>query len=628
MKKQVLEINRSGFILGGEPFYVASGEMHYFRFFKEGWRRRLQLMKDFGLTVVQVYVPWNLHEPEKGKFCFEGNLDIKAFLELCAEIGLYVFFRPSGYICSEWDFGGLPYWLLKEDVYIRTSDPGFMTHLRAYYERLAKEFTPYLSTNGGPIIAVAVENEYGSFTDDIEYIETIRNMLLALGVDVPLFSANAHEAFKYGNGTVKENWNGFDCHCMNDEIKELILKHQPDKPIYIAEFWSGITQQWEGCFLRKSAEDVAEMYKSQLESDAYVNFYMFCGGTNFGFYNGALVGKFSADKPDATNKYIPFVTSYDNDAPVTEQGTITKKYEICKKVLAEYLASKGIPNHAVEETTALKDYRVQAIKNIAWTKSTALFANLKNISPRIEESARPKTFEQLDQAYGFVLYSTYVRHTDKQERQLKIEGLHDRATVYANGEYIGTYMRDREMPPIRFQVPKEGVKLDILVENLGRVCYGVGMLKEYKGILDYVRIEVLEEDGAVYPWNYTHKTGWINYSLPMMDLSGLEYDGIVKEDCPAFYQGEFKAEPGVDTFLDMGELKKGVVWINGFNLGRYWEVGPQKRLYVPGELLKETNIIEIFELYAPSEKPVVSFEAEPELDSIPINQEFVRSQLG
>lgn len=627
MKKQLLQINQKDFTLGGEPFYIASGEIHYFRFMKDGWRRRLQLMKDFGLTVAQVYVPWNLHEPEKGRFCFEENLDLGEFLKLCEEIGLYVFLRPAGYICSEWEFGGLPYWLLKEDICIRSSDAGFMKHIKAYYERLAKEFIQYLSTNGGPIIAVAIENEYGSFTDDYTYIRELGKIFVELGVDVPLFTANADEVFKYKIGSCPEYWNGLDCHYMTEEIRKRMCENQPDKPIYIAEFWSGITEQWDGCFMRRSAEEIAEMYKNQLEAGAYVNFYMFCGGTNFGFYNGALVGKYGADAPEAPNRYIPFVTSYDLDALVTEQRTTTKKYDLCKKVLADYLKSRGIENHA-SKSGVQPEHGIQKIDKIELKQAAPLFGNLENISVKIAESAKPQSFEKLDQDFGFVLYSTHIRYTDDQMRQLKIDGLHDRATVYANGEYIGTYMRDREMPDIKFRVPPAGLQLDILMENLGRVCYGLAMLNEYKGILGYVHIDILEEDGKVYPWNYTFKTGWKHYSLPMRDLSALDYSLRTMSDCPAFYKGEFEAEPGIDTFIDMGKLKKGVVWINGFNIGRYWEVGPQKRLYVPGELIKEKNTLEIFELYALKENPIISFETEPELDSIKIDDKLVLSQLG
>ena len=303
MEKTKLIIKKDGLLLGDKPFYLASGDFHYFRTQKEGWRKRLRLMKDFGLTAVQTYVPWNLHEAEKGQFNFEGNLDLSEFLSECAQIGLYVMLRPGVYMCSEWDFGGLPYWLRKEkDLCIRTSDPKFMKHGREYYTRLSKEFLPHLSTNGGPIIAVAVENEYGSFADDREYIKATGDLLAELGVDVPLFTANGWEPMKLKNGSNREYWNGLDLHELTPQAKASIDSFQPDKPIYVGEFWGGRSQQWGGYFGRQTPQAVADKYKNLLEKGAYVNFYMFCGGTTVGFNNGALVGKFGMDALDAPNR--------------------------------------------------------------------------------------------------------------------------------------------------------------------------------------------------------------------------------------------------------------------------------------------------------------------------------------
>ena len=329
--KNLLEISNNGLTCDNKPFYLASGDMHYFRHFKSGWERRLRLMKDFGLTAVQTYVPWNLHEPEEGIFCFEDNLDVSAFLELCGKIGLKVIFRPSGYMCSEWDLGGLPYWLLGKNVDIRTSDEGFMKYLRKYYEVLAPRFVPYLSTNGGPIIAVAVENEYGSFSDDNEYIRAVGDMLKELGVNVPLLTANGVEPFKMHPGSTTDYWTGVDCHSLTEEAIEDKYKYQPDMPIYIAELWGGRSQQWGGHFLRQTPDAFSENYKKHLELGAYINTYMFCGGTNFAFRNGALRGRYGADVPGAPNRYIPFATSYDVDAPVSEHGVPTEKYFKCKK---------------------------------------------------------------------------------------------------------------------------------------------------------------------------------------------------------------------------------------------------------------------------------------------------------
>ncbi len=588
MDKTRLVIKKDGLELNGKPFYLASGDFHYFRTLKDGWRRRLQLMKDFGLTALQTYVPWDLHEPEEGEFHFDGNLNVSEFLELCKEMGMYLMFRPSVYMCSEWDFGGMPYWLLKErDMCVRTADPKFIAHLRAYYYRLAKEFIPYLSTNGGPIIAVAVENEYGSFADDREYTRAVGDLLKEVGVDVPLFTANGWEPMKLKNGSQKDYWNGLDLHALTPVAKDSIEAYQPDKPIYVGEFWGGRSQQWGGHFKRQTPEEVAEKYKNLLETGSYVNFYMICGGTTFGFQNGDLVGKYGADIPGAPNRYIPFCTSYDVDAPVSEEGRATRKYEMCSAVLKEYLLNNGFEEFTKNIKDPEKEYKSQRIESIKMTESADLLRNVENIAAAIQKSGKPITMEDMAQAYGFVFYSTYIYYTDDKRRMLNIQGLHDRAIVFGNSEYLGTCMRDRQSKPITFNIPEEGLKLDILVENMGRVNYGTAMLNEYKGIVDYVKIELLEEDGSLYPWNYTMKAGWTNYSLPMKDLSKLDYSIPAEAKKPAFFKGEFKAEPRVDSFLDMNGWDKGVVWIIGFILGRYWKIGPQRTLYIQGELIKE-----------------------------------------
>ena len=631
-KGYMLEIGEKSLTLDSKPFYLASGEMHYFRFFKDGWKRRLKLMKDFGLTAVQTYVPWNLHEKHEGEFDFSGNLDLSAFLGMCDEMGLKVMFRPSPYMCTEWNFGGLPYWLLnKKGIDIRTSDPIFFGCIKKYYERLAKEFIPYLSTNGGPIIAVAVENEYGSYSDDGEYVKMMGDLLKELGVDVPLYTANGWEPFKLKNGSRKEYWTAFDTRELTENIINAHNDYQPDKPLYNAEFWDGALQQWSGFFQRIPSDDVASRYKASLEMGAFINFYMFCGGTNFGFNNGALVGRYEADDPNAKNRYIPYITSYDYDAPVNEQGEPTEKYFACKKILKEYLLSHGFEFGGTDEfeSDSVKKEHIQKIENVKLNRSADLLENINALAAKTVKSSAPLTMEDLNQDSGFILYSTDIGYTDDAERFVNIFGLHDRATVYANGEYIGTYMRDGDDEPIKFKVPKTGLTLDILVENLGRVNYGSAMYFDKKGICDYVKIEVLNPDGTIYPWNYTMKTGWTNTSLPMENLDRLDYTKSARDNLPAFYSGEFAAVPGEDTFLNMRGWDKGFVIINGFNIGRYWSIGPQETLYVPGELLKEKNTVTVFEIHSPKAERTLLFDDKPSLDTVePPNFDTVTANLG
>ena len=513
----------------------------------------------------------------------------------------------------------MPYWLLnKKGIGIRTSDPIFAGCIKKYYERLAEEFVPYLSTNGGPIIAVAVENEYGSYSDDGEYVKMMGDLLKEIGVDVPLYTANGWEPFKLKNGSRKEYWTAFDTREITENLINAHNEYQPDKPLYNAEFWDGGLQQWGGYFQRISSDDVTSRYKESIEMGAFVNFYMFCGGTNFGFNNGALVGRYEADRPEAENRYIPYITSYDYDAPINEQGEPTEKYFACKKILMDYLTANGFEFGGTNkfEYNAADDDHLQRIDNVKMNRSADLLQNIDALAAETVRSSMPRTMEDLNQDSGFILYSTEIRYTDTAERFVNIFGLHDRATVYANGIYAGTYMRDKNDEPIKFTVPEAGLKLDILVENLGRVNYGNAMYFDKKGICDYVKIEVLNPDGTIYPWNYTMKTGWINTSLPMENLDGLDYTKTARDNLPAFYTGEFDAVPGKDTFLNMRGWNKGFVMINGFNIGRYWSIGPQEALYVPGELLKEKNIVTVFEIHTPKSDRTLLFDDKPSLDAV------------
>ena len=609
MDQAVLQIHPDGLTLGGKPFYLASGDMHYFRFLKSGWRRRLQLMKDFGLTAVQTYVPWDLHEPEKGQFCFSDNLDIGAFLAMCQDIGLKVLLRPSVYMCSEWDFGGLPYWLLKDpDIALRSSDPKFIEHMQSYTRRLCREVVPYLSTRGGPIIAVAIENEYGSFGTDDDYLAITRQTLIDCGVDVPFFSANGSDIFKLTNGNLPGVWAGVDLKgdCTADAAR--VKAYQPDQPVLISEFWAGCAQQWGGYFNRQTAEQVAAAYEKALHAGAYVNFYMFCGGTNFGFMNGALESKYRVDRPGAPDRYIPFATSYDVDALISENGAPTEKYYACKRVLANFLHQPSNEQRITVPT--------QSIAPFTLTETAPMLDQIDALCTRRVSTVLPRTMEAMDQAYGFILYTTELPHYDDRLYRLEIAELHDRALVFGNGVFLGSQMRDRTGNPISFRIPPEGIRIQILVENMGRINYGFAMQYDRKGILGAIRLNIQNPDGSCL-WNYAMVQNWTTESLPLSDLGRLRFSSSpAPAQCPCFYRGIFTARPGVDTFIDMSAWNKGNVWINGFHLGRYWHVGPQQTLYVPGELLNECNEVIVLDLHPQPETPPVVFIDQAKLDSI------------
>ncbi|MBQ7901803.1 MAG: beta-galactosidase [Clostridia bacterium] len=593
-----VEIKKDGVYLSGEKFFLVSGDMHYFRIHPQGWDRRLKLMKDFGLTAVTTYVPWNLTEPKPGEYNFEGMADICLFLELAHKNGLKVILRCSPYLCGEWEMGGLPSWLLKDrTLCLRSGDAAYMAAANRYNKVLCDKIRPYLYTNGGPIILVGLENEYGSFGDDREYLQALCDFYRNENIDVPFVSANGVDEFKYINGTLPDNWNGIDHSAHPDSLVqfEKLKKYQPDKPLMSGEAWTGSIQFWGREFKKgESGQYMAEYFKKALEMGVCVNFYMFCGGTNFAFTSGALlnVGK---------KGYAPLMTSYDYDAPVSEEGTPTGKYFALRDVLDEYLGKEKRPH--VNPFA----YESQKIEHAGLTQAAQLFDNMDALSAKRVSANRTICMEDVDQDYGFICYKSKIRYTDPRVRYLEIDDLADRATVYIDGTYIGTYMRDAENPPISFTVKEGGSELTILVENMGRINYGYGIY-DRKGILGAVRVRIENPDGT-FLYNYANNMRYTIDCLPLKSIDGIDYkDASAPADTPCFYKDTFDAKAGVDTFADMAGWHKGVVWINGFNLGRYWEIGPQRTLYVPGEILKEKdNVIEVFELHAPKDDMSVSF---------------------
>lgn len=582
----MLEFNEKEFFLDGKPFCLAVGDMHYFRTLPKGWERRLRLMKHFGLNTVQTYVPWNLHEEEEGSFCFDGHLDLSAFLKLCQDLGLYVFLRPSGYICSEWDCGGLPAWLLR-DPYMqpRCSYPPFLEALEKYTKRLAKEFVPYLSTNGGPILAVCVENEYGSYGNDRNYLDFLCKLYRDCGVDVPLYSTDGYFFQNMTNGMLDGCFAGANFRIEGEIARKAVKKLRPEYPFFVGEYWSGHAMYWGEPTYRREIPPIVESLDEIYKNGGFLSYYMFCGGTNFGFLNGANESTVSYDAPEGTpRKYLPMMTSYDTDALVGEDGVPTEKYFACREV---FLKNSAVPTPA-EPLPQAPEF--QELGTIQLTEAARVLDQLDCLASHVVKSVAPMSMEALGQNFGFVLYRTQVSdtHNDKPH-SLNIRTLRDRATVYENGKYRGTYMRERAYEPVQLLPGKDGVTLDILVENLGRANFD--RIIDRKGILGPV---TLDDPCRLF--------GWTQYCLPFKDLSRVEYapvDSIVIDDeTPVLLRGTFDADDTKDAFLHMKGFGKGNVWVNGFNLGRYWEIGPQETLYLPCDLLKKTgNVIEVLDLH-------------------------------
>ncbi len=575
-----LEIGKDSLTLNGEAFYLASGDIQYFRIHSDEWKDRLTKMKAFGLTAVQIYCPWNLHEPKEGVFDFEGILDLGAFLRICDELGLKVLLRPGPYICAEFDFGGLPWWLLKDrHMRLRCADSKYLAKVDAYFERISKEFLPYLSTNGGPVIAVCVENEYGTFGADLDYLEHLKNKLTACGVDVPLYQTDnsAHgTAFTAPLGI----WQGINYRLDSKGVIGVLRAYQADKPAFVGEYWSG---RAVFCGENGDSRDIAPIvksYKDALDLNAYLSFYMFAGGTNFGFMNGALVSK----PFDGNGEMIfrPYVTSYNCDALLSESGRATEKYYACKNVLSEHLCKTA-------DASRLPEPSFQTAK-CDLDKTAPLFENLDKLGSAVK-APEPLTFEELDCPYGYVLYSVTLPHGIDIELPITVDKVRDHAIVFIDGERKGEIYRDRPAPEIKCNAKKPH-RLDILTENMGR-NNSRPQFAEEKGILGEVKFG----SSRVYGFTCTPLSllSPINGSPFHIDLSILDFTNE-SSDMPRFMRGIFEAKAGIPTNLSIEGLGKGFAVINGFHIGRYWNIGPQNSLYIPGGLLRDgENELILFE---------------------------------
>ncbi|MEK6570179.1 MAG: beta-galactosidase family protein [Bacteroidota bacterium] len=553
--------------MNGKPYRIFSGEMHYSRIPQEYWIDRLLKAKAMGLNTICTYIFWNLHEPQPGRFDFSGRLDVAKYIRTAQEIGLNVTIRPGPYVCSEWDLGGLPSWLLKDkDIKLRCSDPKYLKAVERYIMRLGKELKGLQVTSGGPIIMVQIENEYGSYGNDKEYLRTLKSMFQKAGFNVPFYTSDGGADYLLESGTLPGvlpvvNFGGSPA-----EEFGTLAKFRSGIPHMCGEFWCGWfthwgDTKWGGSDIEKQKEEI----KWMLENNKSFNLYMFHGGTNFGWMAGA----------NYSTKYEPDVTSYDFDAPLDEAGRPTRKFFIVRDLLAKYQPEDVVLPALPDSLPAIE------IPEIELTEVASLFENM----PSPKNSPQPKSMEELGQDYGFILYRTKL--IGPKSGNLTITDLRDYGQVYINGTFIDTVDRTRNENSIRLQETKgEHPVLDILVEAMGRINFGQQLI-DRKGITERVTLRGIT------------LMNWEVYNLPMgvSYLKKLKFSQRDTSDSPKFFGGSFELAQTGDTYLDMSKWKKGVVWINGHHLGRYWEIGPQYKLFVPAPWLKRgKNQVIVFDL--------------------------------
>lgn len=560
------------FLLDGKPFQIISGEIHPARVPREYWQHRIRMAKAMGCNTIAAYIFWNYHEAEPGVFDFEtDNRDLREFFRLVQEEGMWALLRPGPYVCAEWEFGGIPPYLLRvPDIKVRCMDPRYMAAVKRYLKRLAAEIRPMLCTQGGPILMVQIENEYGSYGNDKNYLEALRRIWLDNKVDVPFFTGDGATPYMLDAGSIEGAAIGLDPGSGEGAFAQATLKN-PNVPSFSSETYPGWLTHWGEPWARPGTEGLLKEVQYLLENRKSFNFYVIHGGTNFGFTAGANSGG---------KGYEPDLTSYDYDAPINEQGRPTPKYFALRELLARHVGQ--LPD-VPEPIPAVE------VPDVAMTAFTSVWGNL----PKPVFSVQPKPFEAYEQDYGFILYKTKL--IGHKSGKLAITDLHDYATVFLNGAYVGSV--DRREGQTGIDLPKSDVKdpvLEILVEGMGRINFAQHLI-DRKGITDRVTL------------NGMTLMNWDVYNLPFDEkyVRKLKESPIDEARRGVFFRGTFALDAAADTFIDMSNYRKGIVWVNGHNLGRYWEIGPQKRLYCPAPWLKKgENTIVVFDLLQNEAKPV------------------------
>ena len=617
-------VGDKSFLLNGEPFVVKAAEIHYPRIPQPYWEHRIKMCKALGMNTVCIYVFWNIHEQREGQFDFTGNNDVAAFCRLAQKNGMYVIVRPGPYVCAEWEMGGLPWWLLKKkDIRLREQDPYFMERVKIFEQKVGEQLAPLTIQNGGPIIMVQVENEYGSYGENKPYVSEIRDCLRGIyGQELALFQCDWASNFEK-NGLDDLVWTmNFGTGANIDQQFRRLGELRPDAPKMCSEFWSGWFDKWGAQHETRPAKDMVDGMDEMLSKGISFSLYMTHGGTSFGHWAGANSPGFAPD-----------VTSYDYDAPINEQGLPTSKYWELRTMMQKYSLSPGPSPKGKGNKVALPAVPKAPMPIIEVPQfRLEKVMDLCGLVTKRVENRDVLTMEDMDCGWGMIQYTTTLPDIPRKS-VLTLNDCHDYAQIWVNHQFVGSIDRVKNEKSLMLPPVKKGDVLNILVEAMGRINFGRA-IKDFKGITSDVQLQT-EQDGHEMTYTLKHwvirtmaddyeaiKTAMAANRVEVKDNEAIVSDG-------GYFKGEFTLKKVGDTFLNFEAFGKGQVWVNGHAMGRIWHIGPQQTLYVPGCWLKKgKNEVIVLDIVGPKAEPIVFGQTEPELNKLNLEKSATHNQPG
>ena len=617
-------VGDKSFLLNGEPFVVKAAEIHYPRIPQPYWEHRIKMCKALGMNTVCIYVFWNIHEQREGQFDFTGNNDVAAFCRLAQKNGMYVIVRPGPYVCAEWEMGGLPWWLLKKkDIRLREQDPYFMERVKIFEQKVGEQLAPLTIQNGGPIIMVQVENEYGSYGENKPYVSEIRDCLRGIyGQELALFQCDWASNFEK-NGLDDLVWTmNFGTGANIDQQFRRLGELRPDAPKMCSEFWSGWFDKWGAQHETRPAKDMVDGMDEMLSKGISFSLYMTHGGTSFGHWAGANSPGFAPD-----------VTSYDYDAPINEQGLPTSKFWELRTMMQKYSLSPGPSPKGKGNKVALPAVpkAPMPIIEVPQFKLEKVMDLCGLVTKRVE-NRDVLTMEDMDCGWGMIQYTTTLPDIPRKS-VLTLNDCHDYAQIWVNHQFVGSIDRVKNEKSLMLPPVKKGDVLNILVEAMGRINFGRA-IKDFKGITSDVQLQT-EQDGHEMTYTLKH---WvirtmaddyeaIKTAMAANRMEAKDNEAIVSDG--GYFKGEFTLKKVGDTFLNFEAFGKGQVWVNGHAMGRIWHIGPQQTLYVPGCWLKKgKNEVIVLDIVGPKAEPIVFGQTEPELNKLNLEKSATHNQPG